>query len=125
MALVDRVRKPTYGKAAAELLVRKIGQPKQRNSGTKHTQPAEAENDPKQHGLYRFHPALLGWSQRGAVLWTSPPFITKSIFCNSEISAMGSPFTATRSAYLPVVMLPTSFCIPSSSAALVVAERMA
>jgi hypothetical protein len=60
VALLGAPRKAANGKAA-DFFVRVASQAKQGYSGTEYTQPAETENDPKQHRLYRFISVLLGW----------------------------------------------------------------
>src|SRR5262249_25921397 len=64
-------------------------------------------------------------SYLGKALTTWPAFMTQSIRDRTETSFKGSPWTATMSAKEPFSMTPARPCHPSSSAATVVALRIA
>src|SRR5215469_17300007 len=64
-------------------------------------------------------------NQCSSFLKRLPPFMTNFTCCNSVMSLSGSPETATRSAHFPASTVPILSDQPSSSAAEVVAVRMA
>jgi hypothetical protein len=63
--------------------------------------------------------------QRKSFLKTAPDFMTNLTRWSSVMSLRGSPETATRSAHFPFSMVPILSDQPNSSAAVVVAVRMA